>query len=191
MPHRHTVIGALGRVGQVGTGNTRPAGAFLVVFRYQLAHLLAPVGARIQGIGTGLQYGKCLGRNIAQHLRVRFGRTTEAGLDFPVVKGAHTILAYPYHGLRAVLLRPWIDVRHDGIDIIQRPGVDDQLAVGRIGVLRIDRQVETRWPGTDKGADPGHAILLQQFRLQATQFFRYLFYARALRQPVVDHELGA
>ena len=96
-------------------------------------------------------------------------RAAEARFEHPVIERADSVLPNAHQGLREIFPEPWVDLRDDPIDALQRFGVDDDLAVARVGHLRVYGQVEARRPLADEGGDALDIGIAQELLLDGFQ----------------------
>ena len=68
--------------------------------------------------------------------------------------------------------------------------VDDELGIGGIGILRLDRQIEPGRSLTDKTGDGVDALIIEQVQLDILQSGGHVLDAGPFRVPDIHHELG-
>ncbi len=177
------------RAGQIVAGHAGPAGSLVIEQGNQGRNALAPIGADFLGVGAVAQDLRALFRQAAQRRGIGIGRSAETRLDFPVVKRPDGVLPDADHRLGNVVPDPGVRVGHQLIHTGVRFRIDDDLGVGGVGIFAADRQVEPRRPLADKSADGQRRLMLLQELFDPLQVGAGLLNSRALRGPVVDHEL--
>ena len=190
-PHGQPVVGGAQGTGDIDPGNDGPTRDLVVVIRDDLAYGLAHVGADVLGVGAFREDFHPLAAKILEHLPVGVGRTADARFEGPGETGAGGELAHARQSLGLGFLHPLVDVIVDGLQRLEVHRVDDNLSVGLVGKLGIDRQIEAGRAATHEGADVEDALVFEQPGLDGLEVGGDLLDARALGRPVIDHELGA
>ena len=136
------------------------AGPFLTEFWRQCLDVFAPIDADFIGQWRFAENIGAFFGETPQDIGIGVRWTTEAGLDFPIVKRPDCVPANTDHRLGDIGLYPCIRVVHQLVDSGKRLGVDDDLRIRGVGILGANRQIESRRPLADECANRCRRIVL-------------------------------